>query len=123
MYNKTLCVLVLMRFYDLFDLQRGLNPGEDEIFHANQNPASCTIRTSCFPGAKRHERGVDHPPPLVPVCKLVGSILSPTLYAVRVTFTFESRQCEKINGPLELEYNLYVNPGICCITCVNLDFR
>lgn len=97
-----------MRFYDLFDSPRGSNHGEDEIFHAVQiglvaHPASCTIRTRSFPGAKRPERGVDHPPPLVPSCKLVGAILPPSLYAGRVTFTFETYQCEKIIGPLELE--------------------
>jgi hypothetical protein len=117
-----------MRLYDPFDSPPGSNPGEDEIFNAIQNgllahPASCTVRTRSFPGAKRPDRGVDHPPPLVPIGKLVGATFPPSLYAGSVTFTFESYQCEKINGPLELEYNLHVHPRICCITCVYLDFR
>jgi hypothetical protein len=27
------------------------------------HPASCTMGTGCFPGVKRPDRGVDHPPP------------------------------------------------------------
>jgi hypothetical protein len=30
------------------------------------NPASCTVGTGSFPGVKRPERGVDHPPHLAP---------------------------------------------------------
>ena len=33
------------------------------------HPASCTIGTGSFPGVKRLERGVDHPPHLAPWLK------------------------------------------------------
>jgi hypothetical protein len=33
------------------------------------HPASCTIDTGSFPGVKRSERGVDHPPRLAPRLK------------------------------------------------------
>ena len=46
---------------------RGSNTGEGEIFRTRPDrpwahPASCTVRAGYWPGVKRPERGVNHPP-------------------------------------------------------------
>jgi hypothetical protein len=41
----------------------GIKSQWGEIFRPGAHPASCTMGTGSFPGAKRSGRRVDHPPP------------------------------------------------------------
>jgi len=99
-YYKTLYVLVVMMFYDQSDSPWESNSAETRFFHGVQigteaNPASYSIWTGSFAGAKRTKRGVDHKLHLVLGCKLAAAIPRPSFYAGRMTFIFNAYQCEK----------------------------
>ena len=63
---------------------RGSNPGGVEIFHdvrtgPEAHPASCTMGTGSFPGAKRPELVLTTHLLLAPGCEWIGAIPGPSL--------------------------------------------
>jgi hypothetical protein len=103
LWMDVLCLVTLVRDWLRAGRSGDQIPAEARFFAHVQtgrgaHPASCTMGTGSFPGAKRPGRGADHPPLLAPRSRMSRAIPLLRLWACyRAIFTFTVTYCQ---GPL-----------------------